>query len=151
MPFRTTALIIAFALQSCSPQISHPQKNCAFAPPYFWRYGDGVAEGLQTMPDLNTVYISKVTKSDANVSSEHTVRWNGRLVSFSTLDRYLQEVGALIPQPHTVLDFPAGAPCLEVAKVRALMEKHLDCKNSLACVQGFNQDKLPPEPQPAPH
>lgn len=103
------------------------------------------------MPDRNTIYISKVTKSHANVSGEHPVKWNGRLVSLSTVDQYLQEVGALIPQPHTVIDFPAGAPCLNVEKVRALMEKHLDCKNSLACVQGFNEDMIPPEPPPTRH
>jgi hypothetical protein len=141
---------LTMLMASCSTKVAEPPKNCAFAPPYFSRYGDQVAEGLETLPDLYTIYVPSLKDAAGNVRGKNSVVWNNRSVSLKSLDGYLAETGKLIPQPRTALNFPADAPCETVTKVRAMMEKHLDCKNSLACMQGFNEDKLPPEPPPTP-
>lgn len=52
------------------------------------------------------------------------------------LDTYLSQIAKLEPQPFTILDFDAGAPCATIKMVRKLMIRHLGCSAEDFCFQG---------------
>jgi hypothetical protein len=141
-------------LASCSPKVAAPLKNCAIPPSYYKRYGDppSVSGGpIPIMPINNAIYVP-TAPGRLDMHDRDEVEWNGTPVSLAMVDTYLQTVREMNPQPSTVIDFPVGAPCKTVLEVRALMEKHLNCRNSYGCYQGFSADYNPtPEPQPTPH
>ena len=109
---------------------------------------------VTTVDLCNAPYPPKWQRADApcelcifdkiNVNLDGTIRWNRKPIDRTTLEKYLQEVRAMSPEPVIVLAFQKDTPCEPVRYVRQTMEQILDCKNGFKCRVG----SFPSKPQP---
>lgn len=54
--------------------------------------------------------------------------WNGKRVSYATLQSYFRSYETMVPTPITVVDARVGASCAVVLRARRLMENLPDCR-----------------------
>jgi hypothetical protein len=152
---RSYLFSLTVLLASCRPNVADPPKNCAILPTHWWRYGDPpsvTGQVIPVRPIYNSIYVLRSSERRIHMHEYQEVKWNEIPVGLSTAETYLTVSARLSPQPTTVLDFPKGAPCRTVIRLRALMEKHFDCKNTRRCAQGFSPDyNSTPAPPPTPH
>lgn len=83
------------------------------------------------LPAKNVIKVTKsgdITWNEASLDDLHGPLHN--------LRSYLAVIAEMQPQPLIFLDAEPGAPCRTIIRVRELMLKHLDCRNSKKCLQG---------------
>ncbi len=117
----------ALALAACESQEVVKADLCNAPFPPKWQRANDPCE----LCNYNSITIKK----------DGSIRWNGANVDRATIERYLNSVRQMEPEPVTVLNFAKGTPCEPVRWVRQTMDKILECRDGYKCRVGKLEPK----------